>query len=147
MLNEALILQKKNPKKLLINIYSSFCNSCKVMTKTSFTDTLVADYINKNFYLVNFDAESNDTVMFNNEKYYKQIINGYPLNSFAIKVANGRLTFPSIAVLDEKLVTIDVLNSYQHPKYLKPILIFFAADSYKTKKWVDFYQEYQSKNK
>jgi thioredoxin-related protein len=117
------------------------------MTKTSFTDTLVADYINKNFYLVNFDAESNDTVMFNNEKYYKQIINGYPLNSFAIKVANGSLTFPSIAVLDEKLTTIDVLNSYQHPKYLKPILMFFADDSYKTIKWTDFYQEYQSKNK
>lgn len=146
-LNEAFALQKKQPKKLLINIYAGFCNSCKIMTKTTFTDTLVADYINKYFYLVNFDAESNDTILFNNEKFYKQTINGYPFNTFAGKVTNGHLTFPSLAVLDEKLNSIDVLNSYQHPKYLKPILIFFADDAYKTKKWMDFYNDYQNKNK
>lgn len=142
---EALTLQKKQPKKLLINIYAGFCNSCRVMNKTTFNDTLVADYINKNFYLVNFDAESNDTILFNNEKFYKQNINSFPFNTFAAKVSNGRLTFPSIAVLDEKLMTIDVLNSYQHPKYLKPILLFFAQDAYKTRKWADFYQDYQNK--
>lgn len=115
------------------------------MNKTTFVDTLVADYINKYFYLVNFDAESNDTILFNNEKFYKQNSNSFPFNTFAGKVSNGRLTLPSIAVLDERLMTIDVLNSYQHPKYLKPILVFFAEDAYKTKKWVDFYPDYQNK--
>lgn len=144
-ITEALSLQKKKPKKLLINIYANFCNSCKVMTKTTFVDTLVADYIDKNFYLVNFDAESNDTILFNNEKCYKQVINGYPFNSFALKVTNNHLTFPSVAILDENLATINTLNSFQHPKNIKPVLLFFGENYYKNQKWDDFYKQYLSK--
>lgn len=146
-LKEALVLQKKQPKKLLINIYTNFCNSCKVMNKTTFADTLVADYINKNFYLVNFDAESNDTIVFNNEIFYKQLIDGFPFNSFVRKVTNGYLTFPSLAILDEQLNTINVLSNYQHPKFLRPVIMYFGDNEYKTKKWTDFYQQYQTKNK
>lgn len=146
-INQVLALQKIQPKKILINIYTNFCNSCRVMNKTTFTDTLVADYINKNYYLVNFDAESNDTILFNNQKYFKQLIDGFPFNSFVMKVTNERLTFPTIAILDENLNTINVLNSYQHPKFLKPVLQFFAENDYKTKKWVDFYREYNVQNK
>jgi thioredoxin-related protein len=146
-LKEALALQKKQPKKLLINIYTNFCNSCRVMNKTTFTDTLVADYINKNFYLVNFDAESNDTIVFNNEIFYKQLIDGFPFNSFVRKVTNGYLTFPSLAILDEQLHTINVLNNYQHPKFLRPVIMYFGDNEYKTRKWTDFYQQYQAKNK
>lgn len=146
-INQVLALQKIKPKKILINIYTNFCNSCRVMNKTTFTDTLVADYINKNYYLVNFDAESNDTILFKNETYFKQLIDGFPFNSFVMKVTNERLTFPTIAILDENLNTINVLNSYQHPKFLKPVLQFFAENDYKTKKWVDFYREYNVENK
>lgn len=141
-INEALALQKKKPKKILVNIYAGFCNSCKVQNKSTFTDTSIANYVNKNFYLVNFDAESNDTVYFNNEKHYKQVINGYPFNTFAFKVTNGQFSLPSVAVLDEKLITLDVLPMYQHPNNLKPILNYFGSNSYKTKKWQDYYSEY-----
>lgn len=146
-LKEALALQKKQPKKLLINIYTNFCNSCRVMNKTTFTDTLVADYINKNFYLVNFDAESNDTIVFNNEIFYKQLIDGFPFNSFVRKITNGYLTFPSITILDEELNILNVLNNYQHPQFLRPVIMYFGDNEYKTKKWTDFYQQYQTKNK
>ncbi len=143
--NEALILQKKKPKKLLVNVYTNFCNSCKVMNATTFVDTSIASYIDKNFYLVNFDAESGDTVVFKNEKCFKQLINGYPMNTFAMKITNNRLSLPSIAVLDEQLNIIEVLNSYQHPKNLKPVLIYFGSNQYKTKKWPEFIGAYNSK--
>ncbi len=140
-------LQKKKPKKVLINISTGFCNSCKVMNKTTFVDTSIASYIDKNFYLVNFDAESNDTILFNNEKYFKQPINGYPLNTFAAKVCGGRLALPSLAILDEQLNTIDVLGIYQHPKNLKPVLLYYGGNHFKTQKWPDFYNEYTAKQK
>ena len=144
-IQEALALAKKKPKKILINIYANFCNSCKIMTKTTFVDTLVADYIDKNFYLVNYDAESADTVLFNNEKFFKQVINNYPFNSFVSKITQGHLTFPSVVILDENLATINVLNSFQHPKNLKPVLLFFGGNYYKNQKWDDFYKQYQVK--
>ena len=121
------------------------CNSCKVQTKTTFVDTSVASYIEKNFYLVNFNAESSDTIVFKNEKYFKQVVNGYPLHTFALHVTKGRLMFPTLAILDEKLEVLEALNMYQHPKNLKPVLVYFGSDSYKTKKWPEFIKEYSQK--
>lgn len=145
-INEALALIKKKPKKILVNIYTNFCNSCKVQNRTTFIDTSIAGYINKNFYLVNFDAESSDTIIFNNEKHFKQVVNGYPFNTFAFKITNGQFSLPSIAVLDEKLVLIDVLPMYQHPNNLKLVLLYFGSNTYKTKKWPEYFQEYSTKN-
>lgn len=135
-------LQKKNPKKILINITSSFCNSCKVQTATTLKDSAVASYINKNFYLINFDAESNDTIMFKNEKHFKTLINGYPLNTFALRVTNNKLQFPTIAVLDDKQNTLDALNVFLTPKTLLPILKYYAEDKYKTTPWADYIKTY-----
>ncbi|MBA3665417.1 MAG: DUF255 domain-containing protein [Bacteroidetes bacterium] len=135
-------IQKSKPRKVLVNIGTGFCNTCKVMTKTTFVDTAIANYINKNYYLVNLDAEMNDTVKFKNEKYYKTLINNYPLNTLALKLSNNRLSLPALCVLDEGLNTIEVLNYYQSPQQLKPILMYFGGNAYKTKPWKDFISEY-----
>lgn len=138
---EVLELNKKKPKKLLVNVYTGFCNSCKVQNRTTFSDTSVAAYVNKNFYLVNFDAESNDTILFQNEKHYKQLINGYPFNTFAFKITNGQFALPSLVILDEKQTMLDVRSMYQHPKQLKPVLTYFGSNAYKTTKWTDYLTE------
>lgn len=135
-------LQKKNPKKILVNIFAGFCNSCKVQNATTLKDTSIANYINKHFYLINFDAESNDTILFKGEKCYKDLLTGYPLNAFALKVTNNRLQFPTIAVLDEKENTLDALNSFLSPKTLLPILKYYAEDKFKTVSWPDFIKAY-----
>jgi thioredoxin-related protein len=131
-------LQKKKPKKVLINIYAGFCNSCKVQNATTLADTAIANYLNKYFYVMNFDAESNDTLIYKNEKCFKTILNGYPLNTFALKVSNNRLQFPTIAVLDEKLNHLDALNSFVSPETLAPILRFYAEDKFKTMNWPEY---------
>jgi len=146
-MKEAQELQKKKPKKILVNVYANFCNSCRVMNKTTFSDTSLANYIDKNFYLVNYNAEDADTVNFKNEKLYKQLVNGYPFNTFTIKVTNGKFSLPCLAILDEQLNTLDVLNYYQHPRNLKPVLVFYGGNHYKTKKWPDFYQSFTAKRK
>lgn len=135
-------LQKKKPKKVLVNIGADFCNTCNVMTKTTFIDTSVADYINKNFYLVNFNAGTKDTILFKNEKYYNALINNFPLHTLSLKLSNNRFSLPALCMLDEQLNTIDVLNFYQSPEHLKPILAFIGSNSYKTQKFSDFIQDY-----
>ena len=140
-------LQKKNPKKILINISAGFCNSCKVQYATTLKDTSISNYINKHFYLINFDAESNDTIMFKGEKCFKTVLNGYPLNTFAVKVTNNRLQFPSIAVLDDKQNTLDALTMFLTPKTLLPILKYYAEDKYKTTPWPDYIKAYNEQKK
>ncbi|MBI3521427.1 MAG: DUF255 domain-containing protein [Bacteroidetes bacterium] len=140
-------LQKKAPKKVLINIFAGFCNSCKVQNATTFKDTTIANYINKHFYLMNFDAESNDTIMFRGEKCFKTLVNGYPLHTLALKATNNRLQFPTIAVLDDKQNTLDALNSFLTPATLLPILKYYAEDKYKTSSWADYIKAYNEQKK
>ena len=47
-----------------------------------------------------------------------------------------------MCILDEKLQTIEVLNFYQSPQQLEPILDFYNSNSYKTKKWTDYIKDY-----
>ena len=112
------------------------------MKKTTFMDTAIANYINKNFYLVNFNAATTDTIIFKNEKYYNTLINNYPLHSLSVKLTNGRFSLPSLCILDEQLNLIDALNFYQSPERIKPILAYIASNSYKSKTFNDFMQEY-----
>jgi len=138
-------LQKKKSKKVLVHITAGFCNTCKVMTKTTFADTSLAKYISKNFYVVNFDAERTDTIMFKNQKYYNSIINNYPLHNLAFKLSNNRFTLPALCILDEQLNTLDVLAFYQSSEQIKPALAYFATDAYKKKNWQDFIKDYSLK--
>jgi thioredoxin-related protein len=140
-------VQAKKPRKVLVNIGTGFCNTCRVMTKTTFVDSSIAGYLNKNFYVVNFDAETADTIKFKNEKYYKTLVNGYPFNSLAAKITNGRFSLPALCILDEQLSTLEVLNFYQSPEQIKPILEYFGSNSFKTEAWTDFMKEYSTGKK
>jgi thioredoxin-related protein len=135
-------LQKKKPKKVLVSFSTDFCNTCKVMNKTTFVDTSLAAEINKNFYLVEFNATSTDTVIFRNEKYYTTPVNNFPLHSLCFRLSNGRFSLPSLCLLDEQMNTIDVLSFYQSPERIKPILAYISGNSYKTQTFNDFMQEY-----
>ncbi|MES2133485.1 MAG: DUF255 domain-containing protein [Bacteroidota bacterium] len=140
-------LQKKKPKKVLINIYAGFCNSCKVQTATTFKDTAIANYINKHYYLMNYDAESADTILFKGEKCFKTLVNGYPFNTFALKATNNRLSFPTVAILDDKQNSLDALNTFLTPGALLPILKYYSEDKYKTTPWPDYIKAYNEKKK
>jgi thioredoxin-related protein len=140
-------LQKKKPRKVLFHISSSFCNSGKVMQKTTFVDSAVAKTINEKFYLVEFNVEMGDTISFKGEKHFKALINNFPMHTLAFKLSNNRFSLPSLCFLDEQMNTIDVLNFYYSPETLKPVLLFYGDNHFKTKKWPEFYKEYTDKVK
>jgi thioredoxin-related protein len=135
-------LQKKKPKKVLVHIGAEFCNTGYIMLKTTYCDTALGNYLNAHFYLVNFNATYPDTVLFKNEKHYLTPVNGFPLNTLAFRLTNGRFLLPSLCILDEQLNVLDALNFYRSPGQLKPVLTYFGSDKYKTQNFSDFIQEY-----
>jgi len=135
----------KNRKKTAVFFYTNFCNSCKVMTQALIHDSLVADVLNKYFHTVVINAEE-DTIVFKNQKYTKQMINNYPFNAAVLPITNNKFSIPSFALLDEQLNPVETIPFFQTPEGLRHILIYFGENLYKTMSWEEYVKRENEKN-
>lgn len=108
---EAIAANKENPKKIFIDVYTSWCSWCKVMDKKTFSDSLVATYMNENFYCVKLDAEQKDTINYKGVKF--GYIPQYKANALAISLLDGKMSYPSFVVLTEEEKRLKIINGYQ----------------------------------
>jgi len=141
-INEALELNKKEPRKFLINIYTDWCNSCKVMNKTTYTDSLISDYLEENFYLVDLNAENKEPINFAGQQFLNDGSNGTPFHSFVLALLKGNVTLPTAVIMNEKNEILDVLSFYLTPETLEPITHFYGEDAFKSVKWEEFKKSY-----
>ena len=141
---EAVEANKKDPKKLFIDVYTDWCGWCKVMDKNTFNHPQIAKYLNENFYNVKLDAEQKEDIIFNGTtfKFVSSGRKGY--HELAAALMNGKLSYPTVVFLDEKLNMIQPLPGYQKPEQLDPILRFIGDDHYLNTEWEEFQKQYKS---
>jgi thioredoxin-related protein len=138
--NEAVKLNKAHPKKIFVDVYTSWCGWCKRMDADTYTDPTVIDYINKNFYAVRLDAETRDTFYFNDHTF----VNAYPVgtrgavNELASSMLDGKLGYPTTVYFDEKFNRIQYIQSYMAKDVFLPIIHYFGDDKYKTMSFDDY---------
>lgn len=107
-IDEAQEMMKVKPKKMLVDVYTSWCGPCKLLDRTTFSDPQVIDYVGQNYYPVKFNAESADVVKFAGQEYGNPNFN--PNNNPRKRNSPHELTrkfairgYPTILVIDEKL--------------------------------------------
>lgn len=66
-LKEARAAQKINPKKIFMDVYTSWCGPCKLLEKNTFQNPDVSRYISENYYAVKFNAEGTEEIEFYNQ--------------------------------------------------------------------------------
>ncbi len=142
-IEEAIKKSKKTPKKVIIDVYTDWCGYCKKMDKYTFQNEKIAEYINENYYAVKLDAEQKKDILFKGEtyKYVQSGRGGY--HEFAAALLNGKLSYPTVAFLDENLDLLQPIPGYQTPQSLDPILKYFI-EGYQKKSWEEFQKEYSS---
>ena len=144
-LEQAIELNKKNPKKICIDIYTDWCGWCKKYDTTSFKDTAVRAYLAANFYPVKFNAERGDSIVFSG-KTYKNLNPGRPRSThqLAIKLLQGQLSYPALVILDQNLATIKIEKGYKFTEELLLFLRYIGQDAYKSKSYEEFLKENQN---
>lgn len=143
---EAVAASRKNPKKLLIDVYTDWCGWCKKLDNVTYKDPALVKYVNKNYYSVKLDAEMKDTVVFNNHTFVNPNPDkGRSSHELAISLLGGQMSYPTTVILDEgfNLVTQPVKGYLDAPSMLQ-ILKFFGDNAYKTSSWEE-YQKQDSK--
>lgn len=142
---EAIKLNEQSPRKIFIDIYTDWCGWCKELDKNTFSNPQIAEYLNKNYYPVKFNAETKEVISYKNKEYKNNGTGSRPPHDLAIALLNGRLSYPSAAYLDDQNNLLTIVPGYMTPRDLEPILVFFAEDHYKTTKWEDFKAKFVSK--
>jgi thioredoxin-related protein len=147
-LEEAEKRMTKEPRKVLIDVYTEWCGPCKMMNNTTFKDPAVVKYINDNYYAVKFNAEGQETITFKGNVYKNDNYDPAKAKSRnathdltkAIAPVNGRIAYPTIVYLDESFQILSPVQGMQRPEQIMPILTFFGDDVYKDKTWQEYSQ-------
>jgi thioredoxin-related protein len=136
---ESLTQPTKN-KKTLVFFTADWCNSCTVMKKAVFTDSLVVSSLNSNFNLVEFNPLSEDTIVFQGKIFANKQYDNEVIHPLALGMMKNNFVVPGITILDENNQLIDNIPYYLPSELLSKILKYYGADIYKTSSW----KEYQS---
>ena len=132
---EAVALQKKNPKKIMMDMYTVWCGPCKMLDKNTFHNKDVVDYVNKYYYAVKFNAEGNDVVNFKGKTFQnpnydpakaKRRNSGHELSRYFSVQA-----YPTMVFLDENAEFIAPIRGYKTPQQLELYLKMFKENEHK----------------
>ena len=146
-IQEAVDLQKKEPRKIIMDVYTKWCGPCKMMANNTFMNDDVADYINSNYYAVKFDAESPETVVFKGQEFKNPTYNPEAkgrngVNEFSRYLNVG--AYPTLIFMDEKADVLGPVTGYRTPQQLEIFLKYFAEDKYETIRTPEQWQEYET---
>lgn len=130
-LNEAIEKNSVEPRKFMIDVYTDWCGWCKRMDATTFSNEEIAKYVNANFYAVKFNAEMKDSLTIGQQTYYFVPNGRRGYHEVAAILTKGRLAYPTIVYLDERLRHLKVDPGYKTAEQLQAALVYYYKEKYK----------------
>ena len=141
-LEQALELNEKEPKTIMVDMYTDWCSWCKHMDKTTFSNPQIANYINKYFYPVKFNAERTDSVLYKGKWWKNNGTGRRPTHDLAMDFMNGRASYPTLVYFDLD-GNKNAVPGYQKVTQMEPLMYFFAERIYQGAQFNDFQKYFQ----
>ena len=106
-------IQKKNPKKVIIDVYTDWCKWCHVMDDKTFTNPDLKEFLLSEYHLVKLNGENKSKLQFKGQQY--EFVQGgrRGYNQLAATLLKGNLAYPSFVVMDENLEVVQVIRGYK----------------------------------
>lgn len=132
-LEQAVTLNSKKPRKICIDVYADWFGWCKSYENLTLNNPVIAKYINEHFYAVKFNAERKDTVKYRGKIYVNHSRSGMSqTHNLTKKFLNGKISYPSLVFLNEKMDIIETISGYMEPDELEVYLNYLGSNAYKT---------------
>jgi len=117
---------KVNPKKVLLFFHTDWCAFCKKMERETFKNKHVIEKINSEYYAVNMDAETVDTLYFEQIAYTNKTnikkTNQYHKLAELFFTSKQKPVFPLTVILSQEFIPVHRENNYLSIKQLLKIL-------------------------
>lgn len=140
---ELQVAYSKNPKPILVDVYTDWCGWCKVMDRETYSNDNVADYINEHYYAVKLNAEQKETIEWNGKKYNYDKRN--KVNQLAVYLTGGQLSFPTTIFLTDLNARPAPISGYLKIREIEAPLKYFGEGAYKIQKFQEFNKTFSSK--
>lgn len=115
-------------KKILVNIFTDWCNYCKKMNETVYPDSTVRQTVYEHFVAVGLNAESETLVLFEGEQIReKDLVRKLGVRSYPTMLfmsANGELILQS--------------NGYMPAVDFNRMLLYIGSSAYETMEFIQF---------
>ena len=146
---EAIALNQKEKRKILVDVYTDWCGWCKKMDRTTYSHPKIVEYINEKYYAVKLNAEMTDTVRLGKQLFVNENPDSRRSpHQLAVSLLNGKMGYPSTVLLDENIELLNPpISGYLSASRIEPILYFFGENVYSTKEmtWEEFQTQFESK--
>jgi uncharacterized protein YyaL (SSP411 family) len=130
---------KKENKPLLIDVYTTWCHYCKLMDATTYSNDSVATYLEKNFYRYKFNAETRDTIQWQDKQFLYNP--RYEVHDFAVYLSKGSIVYPTTVIITPGGQPYFQFGALK-PAELEVLLKYYGSDLYKGQTLEEFSKSY-----
>lgn len=142
---EAVAANEKEPRMIVVDTYTDWCGWCKKMDASTFSNQIIADYMNEHYYAVKMDAEMNDTIVFNGYTFVNPRPNARrSTHQLAASLLDNKLSYPSFVFLSPEFQRIQILPGYKSPKQWEPVIRYFVEGASKGVEYEDYMSSFES---
>jgi thioredoxin-related protein len=120
-------MMKQQPRLIVVDVYTSWCQYCKAMDATTWKNDSVVNYLAKNSYAVKLNAEEKNSQEWFGKMY--EYLPRFKVHQLAVDLLRGNIVYPSTVIIPLE-GEWQVLPGMLQPSDLEMVLKYYGSNQH-----------------